>query len=157
LIDDTLAWLRGRLESAYGLTDYVLFGSTVLYLHGLREAESVGDVDVFVSRRVFDHLTDPRFRLTAVPEWSREEPTPRRPAIPALEDVAARLRVLHMDAAGRVDEREALLRRRRARTRLELRRRSRRSATTSGTPAATTASERSTNADLRTLDYVLGD
>lgn len=74
MIDDTLAWLRARLESAYGLTDYVLFGSTVLYLHGLREPESVSDVDVFVSRRVFDHLTDPRFRLSVVPEWTQEEP-----------------------------------------------------------------------------------
>lgn len=74
MIDDTLDWLRARLESAYGLTDYVLFGSTVLYLHGLREPETVSDVDVFVSRRVFDHLTDPRFRLSYVPEWSVEEP-----------------------------------------------------------------------------------
>jgi hypothetical protein len=74
MIDGTLDWLRSELEGAYGLTDYVLFGSAVLYLHGLRDPETVGDVDVFVSRRVWEHFTDPRFRLGVVPEWSVREP-----------------------------------------------------------------------------------
>lgn len=36
--------------------EWVIFGSTVLYLHGLREPETVGDVDAFVSRRVWGSL-----------------------------------------------------------------------------------------------------
>ena len=36
--------------------EYVLFGSAVLFLHGLRPAGTVGDLDVFVSRRVWGNL-----------------------------------------------------------------------------------------------------
>lgn len=65
MIDFSLAWLRSHLLDPVGARqeEWVLFGSSVLYLHGLRSAESVGDVDVFVSRRVWGLLLD----LLAVP------------------------------------------------------------------------------------------
>lgn len=51
-----LELLRRELD-AVGATDdeYVIFGSTVLYLHGIIEREP-GDVDVFVSKRVWGLL-----------------------------------------------------------------------------------------------------
>jgi hypothetical protein len=71
----SLAALRLNLVDARaGEDEYVLFGSAVLFLHELRAPESVGDVDVFVSRRIYDewlrrpfwaeqrpHETDPPF------------------------------------------------------------------------------------------------
>jgi hypothetical protein len=52
VIEQTLERLRQELDLANaGRGEYVLFGSAVLYLHGLRD--EVGDVDVFVSRGVW--------------------------------------------------------------------------------------------------------
>lgn len=54
MIDDALDTLFALLERADARDgEYVLFGSAVLYLHGLRDPETVGDIDVFVSRRVW--------------------------------------------------------------------------------------------------------
>lgn len=58
-VREALAVLRGLLVLAQARPgEYVLFGSAVLYLHGIRSAESVGDVDVFVSRRVWGQMLE---------------------------------------------------------------------------------------------------
>jgi hypothetical protein len=45
---------RMRHELMYAPQEYVVFGSTVMYLHGLRE--QIGDVDMFVSPWLYDVL-----------------------------------------------------------------------------------------------------
>jgi hypothetical protein len=50
VLDQVLA-LAGAFDS-----EYVLFGSAVLYLHGVDVGRPPGDVDVFVNRRVWGEL-----------------------------------------------------------------------------------------------------
>lgn len=57
MIGDSLSYLRRFLFLNAGVTDdYVVFGSTALFLRGIRTEESVGDLDVFVSRRAWGVL-----------------------------------------------------------------------------------------------------
>lgn len=57
MIDFSLGWLH-KLFSPHAVADneYVIFGSAVLYLHGIRDVNSVHDLDVFVSPRVWGAL-----------------------------------------------------------------------------------------------------
>lgn len=67
--------LRRELYShEAGPGDYVLFGSAVMYLHGLRE--QIGDIDLFVRRQVYG-------RMRQWPEWV--EHCPREGDPPFLE------------------------------------------------------------------------
>lgn len=74
-VDNALMELGHQLDGIGARDrDYVVFGSSVMYLHRLRE--DVGDVDVFVSRRVWG-------RLLAAENWSVL--TPRAGDPPLLE------------------------------------------------------------------------
>lgn len=54
---EALTVLRGLFAVTRTMdVDYVLFGSAVLYLHGIRSGESVGDIDVFVTRHAWGNL-----------------------------------------------------------------------------------------------------
>lgn len=57
MIEDSLDALFVALERVDAQPyEYVLFGSAVLYLHDIRDGDTVGDIDVFVSRRVWGAL-----------------------------------------------------------------------------------------------------
>lgn len=69
MIEDSLDTLLVLLERTQARDDeYVLFGSAVLYLHGLREPDTVGDVDVFVSRRVWGALLADQMSYVLTPQ-----------------------------------------------------------------------------------------
>jgi hypothetical protein len=56
-VEFALWWLHGLLRVVGAAErDYVLFGSAVLWLHGIRD--EIGDVDVFVTGRVWGALWD---------------------------------------------------------------------------------------------------
>lgn len=56
-IDTTFGVLDACLSAVHASDDeYVLFGSAVMYLHGIDVGRPPGDVDVFVSRRVWGAL-----------------------------------------------------------------------------------------------------
>src|SRR4051794_31702938 len=63
-LDEEFQWLGVKEE------EYVLFGSMGMYFESLRD--SVGDIDVFVSRAVWD-------RLQHFPNWVEHRPDPTDP------------------------------------------------------------------------------
>lgn len=69
MIDDAFDTLLVILERAQARdAEYVLFGSAVLYLHGLRAPETVGDIDVFVSRRVWGAIFGQQLSFVRTPQ-----------------------------------------------------------------------------------------
>jgi len=50
---------------------YALFGSSVMYLHGLRE--EIGDIDIFVDRYIYDQLKQRG--------WQEQRPRPEDPPL----------------------------------------------------------------------------
>lgn len=86
MIEQTLSYLRHMLLLADAApNEYVLFGSTVLWMHGLRE--EVADVDVFVSPRVYGLWKDgPKSFMEAFEERPRADDPPflNLPTIPPL-------------------------------------------------------------------------
>lgn len=79
-VDGALAALRSELGSIPGrfANESVLFGSVVMYLHGLRE--EVGDIDVFVSAYVYAKLRD---RNDWIEQYPREGDPPLLEYAPA--------------------------------------------------------------------------
>lgn len=77
-VERTLRVVRGELGAIRGrfVGEAVLFGSVVMFFHGLRQREAVGDVDLFVSRFVYA-------RLRVRPGW--REVWPRQGDPPLLE------------------------------------------------------------------------
>lgn len=64
--------LRYELTSVRGLDSYVLIGSIVMWLRGIRSG--VGDVDVFTDREIYD-------RLKAREGWCERFPDPGNPPL----------------------------------------------------------------------------
>lgn len=73
MIEFSLCWMRRYLFDAVGAgeADYVLFGSTVLYMHGIRAGNQIGDVDVFVRRDIWARLFERVIRNGATIETPR--------------------------------------------------------------------------------------
>jgi hypothetical protein len=64
-------YLRHELLSVDAGAGYVLFGSAVLLLHGLRD--EVGDIDVHVTEHIYERLRER--------DWREREPDPAHPRL----------------------------------------------------------------------------
>lgn len=69
-LDKTFRWMGVNED------EYVLFGSMGMYFEGLRD--EVGDIDVFVTRRVWD-------KLQHLPNWIEHKPDPNDPPFLVLD------------------------------------------------------------------------